>query len=371
MRLVFLSIHSDNKSLVMKILYAVQATGNGHISRAMELLPHLQQYGTVDIFLSGDNSHLPLNAPVKYRSKGISLFYNCTGGLDYWQMIRKLQPLRVQQEIKDLPVQKYDLVLNDFEHITSAACARKKIPSIHFGHQASFQSAFTPRPERRNISGEWLLKNYVKAGHHVGLHFKQYDDFIFPAIVKKEILEAEPVDNNYITVYLPSWCEKQLKEVFSRFPDYHFEIFSRESCLTRPDGNIHFIPVNKKFFNKSLIHCSGIITGAGFETPAEALHLGKKIICVPIRGQYEQLCNAEALREMGVTCLLKIDESFPGDFYNWIQSPPPARADYNKSIPACLEYIFSKSEKYKRIKQKISCGYQTEPNPKENYAGLF
>jgi len=37
----------------MKIFYAVQATGNGHISRAMELLPYLERYGKVDIFLSG------------------------------------------------------------------------------------------------------------------------------------------------------------------------------------------------------------------------------------------------------------------------------------------------------------------------------
>ncbi|NBR37369.1 MAG: hypothetical protein EBT80_08470 [Chitinophagales bacterium] len=42
----------------MKIFYAVQATGNGHISRAMTLMPHLQKWGTVDVFLSGNNSHL-------------------------------------------------------------------------------------------------------------------------------------------------------------------------------------------------------------------------------------------------------------------------------------------------------------------------
>ncbi len=66
----------------MKIFYAVQATGNGHISRAMELLPYLEQYGTVDIFLSGDNSHLVMDAPVKYRSRGVSLYYNSTGGLN-------------------------------------------------------------------------------------------------------------------------------------------------------------------------------------------------------------------------------------------------------------------------------------------------
>ena len=100
------------------------------IGRAMELLPHLQQYGTVDIFLSGANSSLDLDASVKYRSKGLSLYYNCTGGLDYWQMIKGYQPFRVKKEIQELPVEKYDLVLNDFEYITAASCAKTTSPTI-------------------------------------------------------------------------------------------------------------------------------------------------------------------------------------------------------------------------------------------------
>lgn len=334
----------------MKIFYAVQATGNGHISRAMTLLPYLQQYGTVDIFLSGDNSHLSLDAPVKYRSKGISLFYNCHGGLDYWQMLKSFQPFRVKQEIRDLPVEKYDIVLNDFDYMTSAACARKKVPSIHFGHQASFQSAATPRPATKNIMGELLLKNYVKSTHQVGLHFKSYADFIFPAVVKKEILDAEPSDKGFIVVYLPSYCEQQLQTIFQALPDFTFRIFSKEIQLARTEGNITFMPVAKELFNKSLVHCTGIITGAGFETPAEALHLGKKILATPIRGQYEQQCNAAALQQMGVTCLTKIDESFSSHFYQWIQDAAPMPVNYSGVIPSCLDYLFSfAGKKYREI----------------------
>jgi len=130
----------------MKIFYAIQATGNGHISRAMELLPYLQKFGEVDIFLSGANSTLPLNAPIKYRSKGLSLFYTCDGKLDYRKIIGRISPFRVMKEVRDLPVENYDLVINDFECITSLACARKKVPSVNFGHQASFVSDKTPRP---------------------------------------------------------------------------------------------------------------------------------------------------------------------------------------------------------------------------------
>lgn len=325
----------------MKILYAVQATGNGHISRAMELLPHLKEYGTVDIFLSGANSSLVLDAPIKYRSRGLSLFYNCSGGLDYWQLAKNFRPVRLRQEIRDLPVEKYDLVINDFDYITAAACARKKVPSVNFGHQASFQSSHTPRPEKKNPAGEWILKNYARATRYVGLHFQSYDDFIFTPVVKKEILQAEPDDKKHITVYLPSYCEPELKKIFHAFPDHRFQVFSGQTHQPTEDRNITFLPVNNRFFNKSLIDCTGIITGGGFETPAEALHLGKKIISIPIRSQYEQQCNAAALQKMGVLCLKTIDDSFEDHFEKWINHPVHPKMDYSKSIPLCLSCLFS------------------------------
>ncbi len=327
----------------MKIFYAVQATGNGHISRAMELLPHLQQYGAVDIFLSGNNSSLSLDAPVKYRSKGLSLYYNCHGGLDFWKVFRGYEPFRIKQEINHLPVEDYDLIINDFDYITAAACTKKKIPSINFGHQASFQSVHTPRPTTKSVAGEWILKNYAKATQYIGLHFKAYDDFIFTPVIKKEILEAEPTDGNYITVYLPSYCEPQLTEIFQAFPDIRFEIFCSDIIQPRRQGNIYFLPVNKALFNQSFIHCSGIITGGGFETPAEALHLGKKIITIPIRSQYEQQCNAAALKQLGILRLKSIDADFKDRLYNWMNETRTLKMDYSQTIPQCMDYLFSKN----------------------------
>ena len=325
----------------MKIFYAVQATGNGHISRAMELLPHLQEYGSVDIFLSGNNSHLSLDAPIKYRSKGFSLYYNCNGGLDFWQVAKGFQPLRLKQEIRDLPVENYDLVINDFDYITAAACAKKKVPSVNFGHQASFQSALTPRPSDRSTAGEWVLKNYAKASRYIGLHFRSYDNFIFTPVIKKEILEAQPTDGNYITVYLPSYCEPQLINIFQPFGDIRFEIFSSQTTQPKTYDNISFLPVNKKSFNKSLVNCSGIITGGGFETPAEALHLGKKIMTIPIRSQYEQQCNAAALEKLGVLKLKCIDSDFETHLYKWMNEGKAIKMDYSHTIPQCMEVLFN------------------------------
>ena len=77
----------------MKIFYAVQATGNGHISRAMELLPFLRVYGQVDVFLSGANSQLKADMPVRYRSKGLELcFITAAAGLITGKLSSHLTP---------------------------------------------------------------------------------------------------------------------------------------------------------------------------------------------------------------------------------------------------------------------------------------
>ena len=304
----------------MKILYAVQATGNGHISRSMELLPYLKQYGEVDIFLSGSNSTLELNHPVKYRSKGVSLFYTCQGKLDYKKTIFTLAPLRLRNEINELPVEKYDLILNDFECITALACAKKKIPSVNFGHQASFLSGKTPRPKEKSKTGEWILKNYARASFYIGLHFQQYDNFILPPVIKSEIAEASPADKDFFTIYLPSYCEPVLEKYFHELHEHRFQIFSWQTRNPRQTSNITFIPVDKTLFNQSLVDCSGIITGGGFETPAEALRLKKKLMVIPIRGQYEQQCNAAALEQAGIKRLDKLDDDFKKHFENWIES---------------------------------------------------
>ena len=67
----------------MNILYAIQGTGNGHVSRAREVLPMLKKMANVDIFLSGGNSNIQLPFDINYTSKGLSFEYDKKGGLNY------------------------------------------------------------------------------------------------------------------------------------------------------------------------------------------------------------------------------------------------------------------------------------------------
>lgn len=303
----------------MKIFYAVQATGNGHISRAIEVLPILSAYGEVDVFLSGRNASLVPPFEVAYRSKGVGLFYDqYMGKIDLVKTLKSFNLASLYSQARDLPVEKYDLVINDFEAITSLSCKLKKVDSVHFGHQASFTSALVPRPEKKNVLGEWILTHFVSAERSVGLHFSGYDRNIYPPIISSEILCATPRDLGHITVYLGHYEDKVLVHYLQQIKRFRFQVFSTTCTMPYTVSNIDVLPVDKTAFMASLIDCHGVITGAGFETPAEALFMHKKLMVIPLTGQYEQMCNAAALAGFGVIVLPRLDDYFPVYFNKWI-----------------------------------------------------
>ncbi len=81
---------------------------------------------------------------------------------------------------------------------------------------------------------------------------------------------------------------------------------------------MHIAPINNDAFIKSLVTSTGVLCGAGFETPAEALFLKKKLMVIPMKGQYEQQCNAAALKEMGVPVLKKLKISKVEKIIDWV-----------------------------------------------------
>lgn len=325
----------------MKILYAVQATGNGHISRAKQIYPYLQTYGEVDFFLSGSNAQLPTNLPIKYKSQGVSLFYKSSGGLDYLKILNSLS-LKVYSDAKSLPVEHYDLVINDFDFVTSLACSLKKKSSVHFGHQASFQSKNTPRSSTFNPLGNLILDRFVSSQHHIGLHFTNYDKDIYNPIIKEEVIEATPINDGHISVYLPQYSIHFLEPHLLAQKSFHFEVFTNEVTQITCKQNVCYFPISNIGFTNSMIRSWGVITAGGFETPAEAMYLNKKLMCIPIIGHFEQESNAEALKRLGILCLQKIDQHFEQHFNAWTSEYKAIKLDLTHSKKEIIDKVILK-----------------------------
>ena len=223
-----------------------------------------------------------------------------------------------------MPLKDYNLILNDFEPVTAWACKTRGIESVGLSHQASFQSAKVPKP--RSIDwAQLVMKYYAPATHYVGFHFDRYDDFIYTPVIRAEIRNMQTSNLGHYSVYLPAIDDQYLVPLLRQIPHVQWEVFSKHCREGYVDGNIHVRPVNNELFNQSLASCEGLFTGGGFEGPAEALFLGKKLLVAPMRFQYEQQCNAYALKQFGLPVVWGSNKNWLPVIKNWVNNPQEHR----------------------------------------------
>jgi uncharacterized protein (TIGR00661 family) len=321
----------------VKILYAIQGTGNGHVARAEDVVPVLREYGEVDILLSGTQSDIKPSFPVKYKSRGLSFFFGKSGGIDFLKTFRESSTKAVYQEIRQFPVEKYDMVINDFEPISAWASRQKKIPIVSLSHQSALLSRKVPRPKHFDPVGEWVLNHYAPAPSHVGFHFAQFDKNIFTPVIRSAIRNAKVTNGDHYTVYLPAYDDHKLVPMLAKVPQAKWHIFSKHASKPYHIGRLSVYPVNKDEFVASMVSSKGVLCGAGFETPAEALFLGKKLMVVPMKKQYEQHYNAAALRELGVPVIKNLKKKRLPKIAEWVESGKEIELDYADTTRGAVE----------------------------------
>jgi len=301
----------------MKILYAIQGTGNGHLSRARDIIPLLQQKGELDILISGTQADVELPYPVKYRFKGLSFVFGKSGGIDLLATYRKSNLKKLYKEIKSLPVEYYDLVINDFEPVSAWACRMKHKECIGLSHQAAVINKKSPKPKKKDRFGKAILHNYAPVTQAYGFHFGAYDKNISTPVIRSQVRKVVPENKGHFTVYLPAYSDKKIIKVLGEIKNIDWQVFSKHTKKMYSEKNVHIRPIDNDAFVDSLINCAGILCGAGFETPAEALFLKKKLMAIPMKGQYEQQCNAAALQTMGVPVIKSLKKKHTDKIKNW------------------------------------------------------
>lgn len=320
----------------MKILYAIQGTGNGHLARAEDIVPELQKHGKLDLFVSGAQADIKLPFPIKYKSKGLSFYFGKGGGVDLVKTFRKNSSRDVFKEIKEFPVENYDLIVNDFEPITAWACKRKGVPCVALSHQSALLSPKVPQPKHYDPVGDWILKHYAPMPAHVGFHFAQFDRHTYTPVIRSGIRNAANTFREHYTVYLPAYDDRKLVPLLAKLPNVRWHIFSKHTKKAYHIGKLSVYPVNKEEFEASMTSASGVLCGAGFETPAEALYLQKKLMVVPMKNQYEQHFNAAALREMGVPVLKSLKKKRLPKIEEWISTAAKIPVNYSNTTAAAV-----------------------------------
>jgi uncharacterized protein (TIGR00661 family) len=211
---------------------------------------------------------------------------------------------------KWMKAEKPDLIVEDHEFFTSNCIrfSKRSIPSFSVDHQSTFVSPMFPF---RKV--DWILKIIIKIFTYAKVRlcssFIDYGEkgsFIcIPPILREEVLNMPVKDNGSIVVYHSSATVSD-KEVLKKIcpDDRPFIFYGYDHEIYK---NLTFKPKGEDFL-KDLAQCHVFITNCGFISVCEALVMGKKLICQPLKGHAEQEWNGEILKAFpNVRVVNKVD----------------------------------------------------------------
>lgn len=332
-----------------KVLYSFCGTGQGHMTKAAALEKELRKRYEVEFLVSSLNNPLLFN--VDHILQGGTLIFDENAKLDFSATFWGMDAKSIMKEVAEFDLKKYDFVINDHEPVTAGSAWLNGYENIFtLSHQASFVHSTTPRAKvnLRNFLGSKIFDMVISgyAPNHkdrtYGVHFDKYSDKIFYPLLREEIekmAEDKNQDGSCI-VYLPKHSKESIYSVLKEFPKQKFIVFDpKKDDTVEINDNMTFFKTDKKNFMKHLSKSSKAIVNAGFEMPSELMYLEKHFLAIPQIDQYEQECNAEALRKIGVNTSLNFDTS---SVLKFLTSDIKVRKQQTSSPSEILDIIESK-----------------------------
>jgi uncharacterized protein (TIGR00661 family) len=151
-----------------------------------------------------------------------------------------------------------------------------------------------------------------------------------PPIIRPEIIDAVSERGDHLIVY--SSGEARLLEALksSRVPCRVYGMRGGPAD-DETDGNLTFRPRSNEGFVDDLRTARGVIAGGGFSLLSEAVYLGKPMLAIPLRGQFEQLMNARYLEREGYgICAEEADADAVASFLDRLDDFEAALAAYRQ-----------------------------------------
>jgi uncharacterized protein (TIGR00661 family) len=292
------------------ILYGVNGEGAGHSTRAKEVLSHLVAQGHTVHVASFDRGLQNLSKRFDVTEIYGFRFAYVNNRVRYKRTIAKNlitvpQAGRSLARLKSLVDEwRINLVITDFEPLTCHVGHKKRLPVISIDNQHCLTNAVVsyPRQYRRDAAAAKLVTRIMTphADAYLVISFftapvKKRNTFLFPPLLRQEILNATPTPGEHLLVYVTSPAPALaalLNPIRCQFVAYGF---GREG----KEGNITYKKPSLDGFFADLTSAKAIVANSGFSLVTEALHLGKPYLAVPVLHQFEQIFNAYWLDKAG------------------------------------------------------------------------
>jgi uncharacterized protein (TIGR00661 family) len=300
----------------VKILYGVNGEGMGHATRSEVVIGALLGEHDVRVMASG--------AAFRYlegRLGHVSEIFGPSFAMDHgeirrWASVthtmaaaRRELPGSVRRWIGAVQEWRPDVVVTDFEPLSGIYARSAHVPlvcvdNIHMidrcrhddeivdGAREDFRLARAVTRAMVPTAGDYVITTFFRPPLLRGR------TVLVPPIVRPAIVAARPQRGGHLLVYSggSDALIDALRECGAACRVYGMRDGPEVGTT---DGAIEYRARSVDGFLDDLVTARGVITGGGFSLLSEAVYLGKPVLSIPLRGQFEQLMNARYLQREG------------------------------------------------------------------------
>jgi uncharacterized protein (TIGR00661 family) len=306
----------------MRILYGVAGEGMGHATRSRVVIDHLARQHEVEVVVSG-RAHDYLKAREHDRLGvtriwGLSIVYEdnqvrhlrtilsnlkgaFTGGLPrnvkaYFDMATQFRP---------------DVVVSDFETWSYLYGTLHGLPVVSLDNNQIVNRCAFPDEVLAGKEAEYLTaKAIVKAKLPGCFHYLITSFFrpeithprttLHPPVLRPEIRAARPEAGEHLLVYQTSTSNEALPGILAS-SGRECRVYGLRRDLTAEvrEGRLRYRPFSEAAFIEDLRTARAVISGGSFTLMSEAVHLGRPMLSVPVKKQFEQILNGRYLQKLG------------------------------------------------------------------------
>lgn len=316
----------------MKVLYGVQGTGNGHISRANAIGAALERHPDTEItwLFSGRRKEDLFGVADNFLWRRGMTFATENGSVNYLKTLLTNNTFQFIRDIRSLSLDRFDSIIVDFEPVVGWAAKLRGRQTTGIGHQYAF--AFDIPMAGSNIVARSVLRHFAPASQSLGLHWHHFNYPILPPVVDLHGYARDVVTPNKVVVYLAFENQETVISMLRGIESHDFYIYA--PGLAREDTcNIHTRPLSKVEFKQDLVSASAVISNSGFELISECLTLGIRVMVKPLAKQMEQLSNALALQQLDYAAVMHSLDA--NRMHDWLSGSDAVKIDY----PPVHEYI--------------------------------
>lgn len=314
----------------MKFIFIVQGEGRGHMTQAISLYQILKSEGheichvivgkskrrNLPAFFS-KNIEAPItqlrspNFVTDRKSKSVSVFktffVNIARLPIYLKSVRDIDEI-VTKASPDTVVNFYDFLGGLYFMLK-----RPQVNHIAIAHQFLLHHSDFEFPKGRVYDKMSLLMGNKLAGFRAQkllcLSFQKMEDepkkrvAVVPPLLRKEIKSLPVTSQEFFLVYMVNHgYAQQVMDFHQNHPEITLHCFwdkKDEPEELKIDDTLTFHQLDDTKFIHLMASCKGYLTTAGFESVCEAMYLGKPALMVPVKGHYEQSCNALDAKKAG------------------------------------------------------------------------